>query len=237
MIIIPARLASTRFPNKILCDIGGMPMFIKSAKNAQEIDEVVLALDSTETYNIAKQHKIKAVLTHPDIPNGSLRVLEAARILGLKDDCAIVNLQADEPFLEHHVIKALKDCMQNNIFMATCAKHITNKQAQNPNLVKVVTNHLQDAVYFSRATIPFCRDNENSLSTSYLGHLGLYGFFKETLEEYAALPETQLEQIEKLEQLRAVYYNKQIKIVCVESESVGIDTKEDLEYARNKYDF
>lgn len=85
MIIIPARLASSRFPNKILCNIDGVPMFIKSAQNAQAIDEVVLALDSTETYNIAKQYKIKAVLTHPDIPNGSLRVLEAARILGLRE--------------------------------------------------------------------------------------------------------------------------------------------------------
>ena len=237
MIIIPARLASSRFPNKILCDIGGVPMFIKSAQNAQAVDEVVLALDSTEAYNIAKQYKIKAVLTHPDIPNGSLRVLEAARILGLNDDCMIINLQADEPFLEHHVIQALKDCMQPDIFMATCAKSITAEQAQNPNLVKVITNHLQHATYFSRAAIPFCRDCNESMPINYLGHLGLYGFFKATLEEYANLPETQLEQIEKLEQLRAIHYNKPIKIAHVESESIGIDTEEDLENARNKYGF
>lgn len=237
MIIIPARLASSRFPNKILCNIDGVPMFIKSAQNAQAIDEVVLALDSTETYNIAKQYKIKAVLTHPDIPNGSLRVLEAARILGLRDDCVIINLQADEPFLEHHVIRALKDCMQSDTFMATCAKSITNQQAQNPNLVKVIINHLQHAIYFSRSPIPFHRDSKESTQLSYLGHLGLYGFFKATLEEYAALPETHLEHIEKLEQLRAIYYNKPIKIACVESESIGIDTQEDLEYARNKYGF
>ena len=237
MIIIPARLASSRFPNKILCDIGGMPMFIKSAKNAQALDEVVLALDSTETYDIAKRYKIKAVLTHPDIPNGSLRVLEAARILGLKDDCIIINLQADEPFLEHKVIHALQECMQNGIFMATCAKQITQKQARDSNIVKVVLNHLGNAIYFSRSPIPFDRDFSESRQTNYLGHLGLYGFFKETLEEYASLPETQLENIEKLEQLRAIFYNKLIKVACVESQSIGIDTEEDLEQARKQYGF
>lgn len=237
MIIIPARLASSRFPNKILCDIGGMPMFIKSAKNAQAIDEVVLALDSTEAYDIAKKYKIKAVLTHPDIPNGSLRVLEAARILGLKDDCTIINLQADEPFLEHNVIQALQDCMQDSVFMATCAKNITENQAKDSNLVKVVLNHLGNAIYFSRSLIPFNRDSIESMQVHYLGHLGLYGFFKETLEEYASLPATSLENIEKLEQLRAIFYNKAIKVACVESNSIGIDTEEDLEIARKQYGF
>ncbi len=237
MIIIPARLASTRFPNKILCDIEGVPMFIKSAQNAQAIDDVVLAVDSKQTYDIARQHKIKAVLTHPDIPNGSLRVLEAARILGLKDDSIIINLQADEPFLEHKVITALQNCMQHNIFMATCVKHITYEQAQNPNLVKVIVNHLEHAIYFSRSPIPFYRDSIQFTQAHYLGHLGLYGFFKATLEEYAMLPETQLENIEKLEQLRAIFYGKTIKVACVESKSIGIDTKEDLEKARKQYGF
>lgn len=237
MIIIPARLASTRFPNKILCDIDGLPMFIKSARNAQAIDEVVLALDSVETYDIAKKHKIKAILTHPDIPNGSLRVLEAARILGLKNDCIIINLQADEPFLEHDVIQSLQNCMKDEIFMATCAKQITKEQAKDSNLVKVIINHLGDAIYFSRSLIPFDRDFTESIKYNYLGHLGLYGFFKETLEEYASLPETQLENIEKLEQLRAIFYNKSIKVACVKSDSIGIDTEEDLKNARKKYGF
>lgn len=237
MIIIPARLASTRFPNKILCDIGGVPMFIKSAQNAQLLDEVVLALDSTETYDIAKKYKIKAVLTHPDIPNGSLRVLEAAKILGLKNDCKIINLQADEPFLEHNVIKALQDCIQPNVFMATCAKNITVEQAKDPNIVKVLLNHLGYAIYFSRSLIPFDRDSKKSTQVCYLGHLGLYGFFKETLEEYSNLPETHLENIEKLEQLRAIFYNKSIQVACVESDSIGIDTQEDLDRAKIKYGF
>lgn len=237
MIIIPARLASTRFPNKILCDIDGVPMFIKSAQNASSVDEVVLALDSQTTYDIAKQYNIKAVLTDPAIPNGSLRVLEAARILGLRNDCVIINVQADEPFLEHSVIKALQDCMKENVFMATCAKSITYEQAQSPNLVKVLLNHLQHAIYFSRAPIPFYRDSVESSQMRYLGHLGLYGFYRETLEEYAMLPETQLENIEKLEQLRAIYYGKIIQVACVQSESIGIDTPEDLDTARKKYGF
>ena len=94
----------------------------------------------------------------------------------------IINLQADEPFLEHHVIQALKDCMQPDIFMATCAKGITAEQAQNPNLVKVITNHLQHAIYFSRTAIPFCRDRNEFIPINYLGHLGLYGFLKQHLK-------------------------------------------------------
>ncbi|RDU67520.1 3-deoxy-manno-octulosonate cytidylyltransferase [Helicobacter didelphidarum] len=234
MIIIPARLGSTRFPQKILCDIGGMPMFIRSAKNAQEIDEVILALDSHETCEIAKQYNIQYVMTDPAISNGSLRVLEASKILGLKSDTTIINLQADEPFLEHSVILSLRDSMHDNPFMATCAKEIDSENAQNPNIVKVVLNHNSEAIYFSRSCIPFYRDNAN-VEQKYLGHLGLYAYSKESLEELADLPETELENIEKLEQLRAIYYNKIIKVVCVESHSIGIDTPQDLEEAKKMY--
>lgn len=237
MIIIPARLASTRFPNKILCDIEGMPMFIKSAKNAQAIDEVVLAVDSQETYDIARQYNIKAVLTHSDIPNGSLRVLEASRILGLKDNEVIINLQADEPFLEHSVIQALKDCMSHAEFMATCAKPIDYNDAQNPNVVKVVFNSDNYAIYFSRSCIPHYRDYINQAQQRYWGHIGIYGYLQGSLEELSRLQETELENIEKLEQLRAIYYAKQIKIVCVKSDSIGIDTPKDLQKAKEKYHF
>lgn len=237
MIIIPARLVSTRFPQKILCDIDGMPMFIRSAKNAEQIDDVVLALDSQETYDIAQKYNIKAVLTDPNIPNGSLRVLEASRILGLKNNEIIINLQADEPFLEQHVIKSLQKCMQTSDFMATCVKEISYKDANNPNIVKVVLNHQHEAIYFSRSCIPFYRDTTTQKNQKYWAHLGIYGYFKESLETLAKFPETHLENIEKLEQLRAIYYAKSIKVACVQSDSIGIDTIEDLQKAKQKYNF
>ncbi|RDU61571.1 3-deoxy-manno-octulosonate cytidylyltransferase, partial [Helicobacter sp. MIT 14-3879] len=158
MIIIPARLASTRFPQKILCDIGGIPMFIRSALNAKKVDEVVLAVDSQETYDIAQKFNIKAIITPKEIPNGSLRVLEASRILGLSDNEIIINLQADEPFLENNVIESLKKSMEQANFMATCAKQIDEESAKNPNIVKVVLNHKKEAIYFSRSLIPYYRD-------------------------------------------------------------------------------
>lgn len=242
MIIIPARLASTRFPRKILSDIGGVPMFIKSALNAAKVDDVVLALDSNECMDIAARYNIKAVLTNPNIPNGSLRCLEASRILGLKDESVIINLQADEPFLESSVIRALIDSMQRGVFMATCAKVIDYKEALSPNIVKVVLDSNFNAIYFSRALIPHHRDLDSmksieSSTPNFLGHLGLYGYFKDSLEEISRLKECALENIEKLEQLRAIYYGKKIKVAIVKSQSIGIDTPTDLESARKIYKF
>lgn len=236
MIIIPARLASTRFRRKIMCDIGGVPMFIKSALNASSVDEVVLAVDSDECAEIAARHKIKAIVTNPNLPNGSLRCLEAARVLGLRGDSVIINLQADEPFLESSVIKALLEAMKNAEFMATCAKEISESEAQSPNIVKVLLDFQNNAIYFSRSKIPYYRDSKGD-EMRYLGHLGLYGYFKDSLEMLANLPETQLENIEKLEQLRAIYYGKKIKVALVESNSIGIDTLEDYNRAKEVYRF
>lgn len=235
MIIIPARLNSTRFPQKIMVDIGGMPMFIKSAKNASVVDEVVLALDSNETLEIAKRHGIRAVKTDINIANGSLRVLQAARILGLKDDEVIINLQADEPFLEHDVIKTLLQSMKDCDFMATCARVIDESSASNPNIVKVLLDANNNAIYFSRFGIPFNRDSDCKID--YLGHLGIYGYFKSSLEEISSMKDCKLENIEKLEQLRAIYYGRKIRVNIVQSSSIGIDTREDLQRAKEMYGF
>lgn len=228
MIIIPARLASTRFPNKILCDIGGMPMFVRSAINASQVDEVVLALDSKETCDIAARFGLKAVLTDPSIPNGSLRVLEASRMLGLQEHEPLINLQADEPFLESSVIQALKDSLEKADFMATCAKRIDWEAAKDPSVVKVVLNHKSEALYFSRAPIPHKRDGAAQDSDFFLGHIGIYGYFRSSLEFLAARAPAPLEELEKLEQLRALHYKKPIAVSIVESQSIGIDTPEDL---------
>ena len=133
--------------------------------------------------------------------------------IGIAKDEIVINVQADEPFLEHSVIRTLQNLIkEQQPFMASLAKVIDEKQITDSNLVKVVCNAENEAIYFSRSVIPFCRDGacEALQNTPYLGHLGLYGFFAKTLEEFCSLPKSPLEEIEKLEQLRAIYHKKSI---------------------------
>ncbi|PAF50051.1 3-deoxy-D-manno-octulosonate cytidylyltransferase [Helicobacter sp. 13S00401-1] len=230
MIIIPARLRSTRFPNKILSDIYGLPMCIRVAKNASKVDDTILAVDDFSVYELALKHDVRAVMTDPKHPNGTLRVLEACILLDLPKSEVIINLQADEPFLEVENIKKLLDLTKTSSFMATLAKTVSLEEALSPNLVKVVLNDKKCALYFSRSLIPFNRDKD--VAVNYLGHLGMYGFLNiEVLKEYASFKECALENIEKLEQLRVLYHGREIALDIVESKSFGIDTKEDLEEA------
>lgn len=234
MIVIPARLESTRFPQKVLCDLGGLPMVVRTALNAREVDDVVVACDDEQIESACKKHNIPCVLTSKEHSSGTDRCAEAIRKLGVAEDEVVINVQADEPFLEQGVIRTLQNLMKNKQpFMASLAKVIDGEQIIDSNLVKVVCNAHQEAIYFSRAPIPFCRDGvcEALQNTPYLGHLGLYGFFARTLEEFCSLPKSPLEDIEKLEQLRAIYHKKSIAMAVVETQSVGIDTREDYEKA------
>ncbi|WP_033790036.1 3-deoxy-manno-octulosonate cytidylyltransferase [Helicobacter pylori] len=232
MIIIPARLKSSRFENKVLEDIFGLPMVVRCAKNASLVDECIVACDDESIMKACQKSRIKAVMTSKHHNSGTERCLEAAQILGLKNDERVLNLQGDEPFLEKEVITALLEATQNAPFMATCAKVIDEEKAKNPNLVKVVLGHQNNALYFSRSLIPFLRDADVKRQTPLLGHIGIYGFHsREILEELCSLKPCVLEEIEKLEQLRALYYQKNILVEIVQSESVGIDTKEDLQNA------
>lgn len=234
MIVIPARLESTRFPQKVLCDLGGLPMVVRTALNAREVDEVVVACDDEQIESACKKHNIPCVLTSKEHSSGTDRCAEAIRKLGVAEDEVVINVQADEPFLEQGVIVTLQNLMKDKQpFMASLAKVIDGEQIIDSNLVKVVCNAHQEAIYFSRAPIPFCRDGvcEALQNTPYLGHLGLYGFFARTLEEFCSLPKSPLEDIEKLEQLRAIYHKKSIAMAVVETQSVGIDTREDYEKA------
>ena len=234
MIVIPARLESTRFPQKVLCDLGGLPMVVRTALNAQEVDEVVVACDDEQIESACKKHNIPCVLTSKEHSSGTDRCAEAIRKLGVAEDEIVINVQADEPFLEQGVIVTLQNLMRDKQpFMASLAKVIDGEQIIDSNLVKVVCNAHQEAIYFSRAPIPFCRDGvcEALQNMPYLGHLGLYGFFARTLEEFCSLPKSPLEDIEKLEQLRAIYHKKSIAMAVVETQSVGIDTREDYEKA------
>jgi len=233
MIIIPARLKSTRFPNKVLAKIGNEPMVIKTANAVKEIDEVVIATDSYDVIDVAKNYGFKAVLTSASHNSGTDRIYEAATKLNLKDDEIIINLQADEPFIEKEVVTALINLTKQkrnnlNIIATSCYKIINSHQANDPNIVKVVTNLEGIALYFSRSKIPFSRDNNLN---SYKAHLGLYGFSMAKLKEFINMQKGPLEDIEKLEQLRILDNNKQIALIEVKTNSFGIDTKEDLQKA------
>lgn len=233
MIIIPARIGSSRFPNKVLADIAGIPMVIRTALAVEGIDKVTIATDSPDVIAIAKEHHIEAVLTSNRHQSGTDRIFEAAQILNLDENEIIINVQGDEPFIESTVVKKIYALTQQNrnnpkIMMNSAYKYITNPEADDPNLVKVVTDDSDIALYFSRAKIPYPRDHHFG---QYKGHLGLYGFTMQSLRIFCALHAAPLEEIEKLEQLRALYYGYKIAMTEVETESFGIDTMEDLEKA------
>ena len=210
MIIIPARLASTRFKDKIFCDIGGVPMFVATAKRVAGCDEVVVAVDD--------------------------RIDEAARILGLSGDELIINVQADEPFIEpENIAKFIEFCKarKNEAFMFSCYKPVESELADDKNLVKVVTDDAGSALYFSRSRIPFNR----ARCDVYKAHLGIYGYDAKNLREFCSFAPSFLENVEKLEQLRALQNGKKIAMLEVKSESIGIDSEQDYERAKAKFGF
>lgn len=268
MIIIPARLASTRLPNKLLLPLGGLPVIVRTANLAKSVDDCVVACDDEAIFEVCRAHKIDCVMTAKTHQSGTDRCAEAAKNLGLKDDEIVINLQGDEPFLEPGVIAALKNALESNapssnalastgaeIFMASCCKNITNAAALDPNLVKVVLDSRDCALYFSRSPIPFRRRDsgdsgaagvtgaidsrgqdsgrqDSQDSGDFLGHIGIYGFKAANLAAFCALEKSPLENIEKLEQLRALWHSKKIQMVRVESDSIGIDTALDYQNAQ-----
>lgn len=230
MIIIPARIASTRFPKKILYSIDGIPMVIRTAMQAKNIDEVVIATDSQEVIDIAKKYGFDAVLTNTTHKSGTDRVNEAAAILGLAEDEIVINLQADEPFIESDVIQKVyeltyKNIRNDKVMMNSTYKKVAFTDENDPNMVKVVLDAADMALYFSRSLIPYPRSSIDTLNI----HLGIYGFSKRMLERFCSLAHAPLEDIEKLEQLRALYHGYSVAMVEVESQSIGIDTPKDLE--------
>ncbi len=233
MIIIPARIGSSRFPNKVLADIGGIPMVIRTAKSVSSVDKVVIATDSQDVIDISNKYNIEAVLTSTEHQSGTDRIYEAAKKLKLSDDEIIINVQGDEPFIETDVVQAIynltkKNIENNKILMNSCYKIISNPEADDPNIVKVVTDDADIALYFSRAKIPYPRDHHFD---KYKGHLGIYGFTVKSLHNFCTLEPAPLEDIEKLEQLRTLYHGYEVAMIEVETESFGIDTLEDLEKA------
>lgn len=233
MIIIPARLASTRFPQKVLADIGGLPMVVRTAKAVEHLDKVVVAADDEIIISTCKKHGIEAMLTSTTHKSGTDRINECANILNLKDDEIIINVQADEPFIESEVVESLINKLkklQNTkepFIMGSCYNSINAESAKDPNLVKVVLDSDNNAIYFSRSLIPYNRSGR----ANYFGHIGIYGFSKKSLKEFCNLADAPIEDIEGLEQLRAIHHQKKITMIKVASTGFGIDTKEDLQRA------
>ncbi|WP_310442395.1 3-deoxy-manno-octulosonate cytidylyltransferase [Sulfurimonas sp.] len=233
MIIIPARLASTRFPQKVLADIGGLPMVVRTAQRVAHLGRVVVAADDEIIISTCKKYGIEAMLTSTTHKSGTDRINECANILNLDDDELVINVQADEPFIETEVVEMLIKRLEalkkagEPFVMASCYNSINDEAAKDPNLVKVVLDDSDNAIYFSRSPIPYNRSGD----AQYFGHIGIYGFSKKSLHDFCNLKDAPIEDIEKLEQLRAIYHQKKINMVKVASTGFGIDTEEDLKRA------
>lgn len=236
MIVIPARLGSTRFNQKILAKLGDKPLFIQSAINAKAAGRVLIAVDDESVLKIAKSYGFEAVMTDSSHKSGSDRINEAIGKVELDDDEIVVNVQADEPFFESSNLVLFKEfateaILKNGAFMASCYKVVDESLAKDPNLVKVVTDEFGNALYFSRSLIPYPRESVKSFKA----HIGIYAYSKKTLMEFCHLKESFLENSEKLEQLRALESGKKIAMLAIKTSSFGIDTKEDYERAVEFY--
>lgn len=228
--IIPARFASSRFPGKPLAQIHGMPMFWHvwdRARKCPELTAVVLATDDARIEAAAKKLQVPVVMTRPDHPSGTDRVLEAAEALNIPDQAVVVNIQGDEPALDPSMISQLvAPFAVPEVAVCTLAREIDPQTAQNPDQVKVVLDAGANALYFSRALIPWPRD---PVGVAFLGHIGLYAFRCVALKKFVTLPVGRLEAIEKLEQLRLLENRIPIHVVKTTYESVGVDRPEDID--------
>ncbi|MEK7845403.1 MAG: 3-deoxy-manno-octulosonate cytidylyltransferase [Nitrospinota bacterium] len=230
--IIPARYASTRFPGKPLAIINGKSIIqyvFKAASKASLINRVIVATDDERIFKKVEEFGGEAWMTSSNHISGTDRISEVAKKI---DADIIVNVQGDEPLIEPEVIdEAVKPLMNNSeIFMATLkTKIITNEELKDPNVVKVVTDRDDFALYFSRFPIPYVRDTASQLPLTHYKHIGLYVYRKDFLIKFSELSPTPLEETEKLEQLRALEHGYKIKVIKTDYDSIGVDTPEDLE--------
>ena len=240
--IIPARLASTRLPNKPLADIGGKPMIVRTAEQAlaSGASRIMVATDHADIVAACEAHQIPVCMTRADHPSGTDRIAEVAASMDLPDDAVIVNVQGDEPLIAPELIAATAALVNAAVPMATAAHPLhLPEEVFNPNVVKVVLDKQGKALYFSRATIPWHRDgfaqDRNQLPEGYqpLRHIGLYAYRNDFLQNYPKLAISPLEQIEALEQLRVLWHGYAIAVhVTASSPAAGVDTAEDLERVR-----
>lgn len=233
--VIPARYASTRFPAKLMQDLGGKTVILRTyeaAKNTNLFDDVFVVTDSDLIFNEIVSHNGKAIMSVKEHESGSDRIAEAIENL---DVDIVINVQGDEPFINAEplaqVIEIFKNDADKKVDLASLMTEIQNEDdINNPNNVKVVVDQNNFALYFSRSVIPYPR--EKNVGVRYFKHIGIYAFRKQALTDFYWLPMKSLEASEKLEQLRYLEYGKRIKMVETNHVGIGIDTIEDLEKAR-----
>ena len=247
-VLIPARLASTRLPNKPLADLGGAPMVVRVAQRVRSgvaaSTRVVVAGDHPTIIQACQAHGIEAVLTREDHPSGSDRLAEACDLLALADDEIVVNVQGDEPLIDPALVQSVADLLRTNAAasMGTAAHAIDNVQDfANPNVVKVVLDAAGLALYFSRAPIAWWRDGfVNGIQTlpnpAPLRHIGIYSYRVGFLRMFPKLAQAPIEVTEALEQLRAMWHGYRIAVhVTVHAPGPGVDTPHDLERVRKLF--
>lgn len=233
--VIPARYASTRFPAKLMQDLAGKSVIMRTYEAASKthlFDDVFVVTDSEIIFEEVINNGGKAIMSIKSHESGSDRIAEAIQDL---DVDLVVNVQGDEPFIDQESLATLLDVFkedhQSEIDLASLMRPISDwSDIENPNHVKVIVDQNGLALYFSRAVIPFPRDKE--AGATYFQHIGIYAFRKQALIDFYHLPMKSLEGTEKLEQLRYLEYGKKIKMVQTHHVGIGIDTPEDLERAR-----
>lgn len=237
--VIPARFASTRFPAKMLAELEGIPIVVRTlrqAAKAASLDEVVVATDDERIARVVEDAGFKACRTREDHPSGTDRIAEAVETL---DADLVVNVQGDEPFIDPELIDRLVARMregdQPDIGTA-CTPIELIDELRSPSVVKVVRNERGCALYFSRSVIPFARDEDPAMLLDqqiYFRHLGIYAYRRPFLEQWKTLPPHPLERTEKLEQLRALAHGATIAVIETAQTAPGIDTPQDLEAAHD----
>lgn len=230
--VIPARFASSRFEGKVLADLMGKPLIQhvwERAKRATLLDKVIIACDDEKVKEAAKKFGAEVLFTASGHTSGTDRITEVVNPL----DCKIVvNIQADEPLIHPSMIDAVVKILQEdkNLCMGTLIKKIKDdEEISDPNVVKVVTDKDNFALYFSRSPIPHRRYHDPNEPVVFYKHIGLYSYTKDFLFTYTNLPPSKLERIEKLEQLRVLENGYRIKTAETNLETIGVDTPEDLE--------
>jgi len=247
-VLIPARLASTRLPNKPLADIAGLPMIVHTARRAAKsrAARVVVAADDARIVAACQAHGVAALLTRADHATGSDRLAEACELLGLDGHDAVVNVQGDEPLIQPALIDACADLLARHAdcVMGTAAHAIDrHDDLANPNIVKLVCDAAGRAMYFSRAPIPWWRDANSAApagempvpprATPALRHVGIYAYQAGFLRRFATLAPSPLEGVEALEQLRVLWHGERIAVHVSElAPGVGVDTPADLARVR-----
>lgn len=235
--VIPARYSSTRFAAKVLADIMGKPMLQhvwERAKLSRMLDELVIACDNEIILKAAKKFGAKAVMTSKEHTCGTDRISEVVNPIDVK---IVINIQGDEPLIHPMMIDSVARALLEDrmINMATLMKKIEDvRQITDPNVVKVVTDRNNFALYFSRAPIPFLAANAEIEQVNFYKHIGLYGYTKDFLFTYKNLPASSLERTEKLEQLRVLSGGYKIKVIETPYDTIGVDTPADLEKVKEQ---